>query len=62
MTKHEVFVANMKKKAKEAEKPLGPQAQRATRRPANFCELGPQSQWDVDKRLGILDWTGDWDR
>jgi hypothetical protein len=33
----------------------------ATSRPANYCELSPQSQWDVDKRLGILDWSGEWD-
>lgn len=28
-------------------------------RPSNFFELSSQQQWDVDKKLGILDWTGE---
>jgi len=62
LTRHEKFVESMHAKAREAGKPLGPHAQAATRRPANYCELSPQSQWDVDKGLGILDWDGEWDK
>jgi hypothetical protein len=60
MTRHEKFIAEIRKKAKAAHGSLGPQAQRATERPANYCELSAQSQWDVDKGLGILDWDGEW--
>jgi len=27
-------------------------------RPYNFFDLDPQTQWDIDKSLGILDWEG----
>lgn len=27
-------------------------------RPRNYFRLSPQEQWDIDKRLGILDWEG----
>lgn len=27
-------------------------------RPHNFFQLSPEDQWDIDKRLGILDWIG----
>jgi hypothetical protein len=27
-------------------------------RPINFGELDAQKRWDIDKRLGILDWDG----
>lgn len=27
-------------------------------RPPNFFLLSRQEQWDIDKRLGILDWQG----
>lgn len=37
----------------------GPLARAAELRPANFRELEMQEQWDIDKRLGILDWDGD---
>jgi hypothetical protein len=60
MTAQEKYIAELRAKAKKAGKPLGPQAEAATRRPANYAELGPQSQWDVDKNLGILDWDGEW--
>lgn len=30
----------------------------ALRRPKNFFMLTPREQWDIDKRLGILDWEG----
>ena len=36
----------------------GPQATAAERRPTNFGALSAQEQWDIDKRLGILDWDG----
>lgn len=58
MTKHEEFVSDMRAKAKAAGRSLGPQAEAATRRPPTYCELSVQSQWDVDKKLGILDWSG----
>lgn len=31
----------------------------AEMRPTNYDQLSPQEQWDVDKRLGILDWDGE---
>jgi hypothetical protein len=33
-------------------------AQKAKQRPANFNSLSPREQWEIDKRLGILDWDG----
>lgn len=60
MTPQEKMVAEMHKKAKTAGKPLGPQAQAATRRPANYADLSARGQWDVDDSLGILDWDGEW--
>lgn len=30
----------------------------AMTRPDNYFKLPPQEQWDIDKRLGILDWDG----
>ena len=27
-------------------------------RPKNFLQLSAGEQWDIDKRLGILDWQG----
>lgn len=36
----------------------GPMARAAEQRPENFKELDPQTQWDIDKALGILDWDG----
>ncbi len=27
-------------------------------RPKNFFKLSAESQWDIDKSLGILDWMG----
>jgi hypothetical protein len=35
-----------------------PPAVRAKLRPANYLELEPREQWEIDKRLGILDWDG----
>lgn len=28
-------------------------------RPKNYFWLSPSKQWEIDKRLGILDWEGD---
>jgi hypothetical protein len=30
----------------------------AKKRPLNHYKLSPQEQWDIDKKLGILDWEG----
>jgi hypothetical protein len=27
-------------------------------RPTNYFKLHPETQWDIDKSLGILDWLG----
>jgi hypothetical protein len=60
MTRHEKFIHGLRAKAKKARQSLGPQAEAATHRPKDYCEMSPQAQWDVDKRLGILDWDGEW--
>ena len=28
-------------------------------RPSNYFKLSERQQWDIDSRLGILDWKGD---
>lgn len=28
------------------------------KRPKNYFKLSPETQWDIDKSLGILDWEG----
>jgi len=28
-------------------------------RPINFFELSSEKQWEIDKKLGILDWRGE---
>jgi len=33
--------------------------EKSFQRPKNFFQLSPQEQWDIDKRLGILDWRGE---
>lgn len=33
-------------------------AWQAKKRPSNFEKLSSQEQWNIDKRLGILDWDG----
>lgn len=30
----------------------------ALQRPDDYFKLSAQEQWDIDKRLGILDWDG----
>jgi hypothetical protein len=37
----------------------GPLARAAEHRPENFLKLSMQERWDIDKKLGILDWDGD---
>lgn len=27
-------------------------------RPSNFFKLTPEKQWEIDKKLDILDWVG----
>lgn len=60
MTAQEEYMDKLRAQAKKAGKPLGPQAQAALRRPANYTELSPRQQWSVDDDLGILDWDGLW--
>ena len=31
---------------------------RASLRPINYNELTPAEQWEVDNKLGLLDWKG----
>jgi len=28
-------------------------------RPSNYFKLSPREQWEIDDKLGILDWQGD---
>lgn len=46
------------RKTIEEMKTLGPMAQRAKLRPTEYENLSPQTQWEIDKALGILDWSG----
>jgi hypothetical protein len=32
--------------------------EKSFQRPANYFDLSPTEQWDIDKSLGILDWEG----
>jgi len=32
--------------------------ERSFDRPSNYFKLSSREQWDIDKRLGILDWEG----
>lgn len=32
--------------------------EKSFQRPSNFFELSSQQQWNIDKKLGILDWEG----
>jgi hypothetical protein len=32
--------------------------EKSFQRPPNFFDLSGQTQWAIDKNLGILDWTG----
>lgn len=31
---------------------------KALKRPKNFLRLSSREQWDIDKKLGLLDWDG----
>ncbi len=33
--------------------------EKSFQRPSNFFHLSGEEQWEIDKRLGILDWQGD---
>jgi hypothetical protein len=33
--------------------------EKSLERPSNFRKLSSEEQWDIDKRLGILDWQGE---
>jgi len=48
------MIANLPRELRDAI----PMNVRAAYRPDNFKELSPEDQWDVDKKLGILDWDG----
>lgn len=32
--------------------------EKSFQRPSNFFKLPPQKQWEIDSKLGILDWQG----
>lgn len=45
-----------------AEKPVprgGHMFEQSFKRPSHYFLLTPEAQWEIDKRLGILDWEGD---
>lgn len=60
MTNHEKFIAKLEKEAKKHEASLGPLASQAKKRPADYLKLSAETQWAIDKSLGILDWDGTW--
>lgn len=33
--------------------------EKSFQRPKNFFNLSPETQWNIDKQLGILDWEGE---
>lgn len=33
--------------------------EKSFQRPINFFKLTGEKQWEIDKKLGILDWVGD---
>lgn len=32
--------------------------EKSFQRPKNYFKLSDRDQWEIDKRLGILDWSG----
>jgi hypothetical protein len=34
-------------------------AKKAQERPTNYNKLSAREQWEIDKKLGILDWNGE---
>ena len=68
-TKFNVKIAGQRSTTVHAQNPLlnltadvpfknMPPAERAKLRPANYSDLSSQEQWDIDRRLGLLDWEG----
>lgn len=57
-TQHQLFIERLEAEAKLKGKQLSDGARQAKKRPIDYCELSPEEQWAVDKRLGILDWDG----
>jgi len=47
----------MPKKEKSRKKKLA-EEKPWNRRPKNYGSLSPREQWEIDKKLGILDWDG----
>jgi hypothetical protein len=37
---------------------ISPMKEAAKGRPKNYAKLSPREQWEIDDRLGILDWDG----
>jgi len=33
--------------------------EKSLERPTNYFNLDKKTQWDIDKKLGILDWEGE---
>lgn len=33
--------------------------ERSFQRPSNYFKLSAETQWEIDKNLGILDWAGE---
>jgi len=33
--------------------------EKSFQRPSNFFKLSPERQWEIDEKLGILDWMGE---
>jgi hypothetical protein len=44
--------------AREFNGDFGPGTRAAQGRPAGFFNLSGERQWEIDKNLGILDWSG----
>jgi hypothetical protein len=32
--------------------------EKSFQRPRNYLQLSPEERWEIDKKLGILDWEG----
>ena len=43
---------------KKARMALSPEYFQALKRPENYNQLPAREQWDIDKKLGLLDWEG----
>jgi len=60
LTPQQKYIARLEAEAKKAGGSLGHLASAAKMRPDDFFSLNPETQWAIDKSLGILDWNGDW--